>query len=366
MQAFGASSAQGRQRGASLPRQPRQATGHLLGGAPNLDDRCGQAAPATGGIDPVREPAAPRSWPTLCGDTVDVPQVSEALLERVRRVYSSQAGDEVRFGQEAPDLFAQLDPSVGVLVAMSCDHRFARLFENWAASCVWHGIDVRSSTIVFPTDRQAQERIERLGFLTYFDQDSELLFGMRESGAYGDLAWTAYMYHQNWVIRQLLNAPADLLFQDADLVWRRDPRPVLIERARAGADVQAMYDGPNGRFRPLFANSGFMYLRRTPAVREFWNDVYGHHEMVGHFRSQQQAMNIVLAYHAQRGLDTLILDEDRFTNGHRYCGGRTPPADPWVVHNSWTRDLDEKLRRYFANGLWYLSPGTRTQPVQAE
>lgn len=144
--------------------------------------------PATGRTDPVRERAAPRGWPTLCGDTVHVPEVSEALLERVRRVYSSQAADEVRFGQAAPDLFARLDSSVGVLVAMTCDHWFARLFENWAASCVWHGTDVRSSTIVFPTDRQAQERIERLGFLTYFDQDSELLFGMRESGAYGDLA----------------------------------------------------------------------------------------------------------------------------------------------------------------------------------
>jgi hypothetical protein len=284
-------------------------------------------------------------------------EIPDAIRERCNRVYALQAADRERLRATVPELIRRLDLTTGVLTAMTCDHRFALLLENWAASCDRAGIDCRESTVVFPTDPRAHAHVETLGFVSYFDAESRCLSAMTDSAIYGDHAWTAHMFHQNWVIANLLELPADVLFQDVDLIWRKDPRPFLVEQANAGADIQAMYDGPNSRFQPLYANSGFMYLRNSNRVRSFWAEVYARHEMVAYYHSQQQPLNVLLATYAHRGLDVRILDEERFANGHRYCGGRTPPPDPWVVHNSWTADLAEKRRRYEANDLWFLDRG---------
>lgn len=281
-------------------------------------------------------------------------KISAESQAAVRRVYDAQSEDDERFAAAMPSLQVDLDLSGGVVTAMTCDRRFVLLLENWAASCVRHGIDIRNSTIVFPTDLEAHRRAESCGFISYFDSESLLIASMGDSGTYGDPAWTDYMYHQNWVIKNLFRFPGNVLFQDVDLVWRRDPRPFLAQQAKEGADIQAMYDGPNGRFQPLYANSGFMYFQNTPPVRAFWAEVMAQHDMIAYYRSQQEPLNVMLAAHAHRGLDVRILDEQRFANGHLYCGDRQAPDDPWVMHNSWTADLAEKLRRFEAFDLWFL------------
>lgn len=304
-----------------------------------------------------------REWADITFRSSLAVEIPRWMSERSHRLTELLADDHTRFVASAPAVLQRLDLSEGRLTAMNCDDRFSVLFANWAAACDRHGIEVRTTTLVFPTDERARDHIESLGFVTYFDAESQFLREMRPSAKYGDHSWVGYMHHQNWVISQVLGCGVDVLFQDADIVWRHDPLPDLQAHAAAGADVQVMYDGPNGRFQPLYANSGFMYFRNTSRVRDFWAEVCAHHELIGYYRSQQEPLNVILAAHAHRGLDVLVLDEDRFTNGHRYCGGRTPPDDPWVVHVSWTPDLATKLERYEANGLWYLDERVPREPV---
>lgn len=281
-------------------------------------------------------------------------QTKDRHREVAAKAYIAQADDERRFDAATKQLLDGLDLSGGVVTVMNCDHRFVPLLENWARSCVSSGVEFRSNTLVFPTDLEAHERAERLGLVSYFDADSTFLASLNDSARYGDQNWTRYMFHQNWVIKKALALGVDVLFQDVDVVWRRDPRPYLRAHARTGADIQAMFDGPNPRFQPLHANSGFLYLRNTHTVRAFWDQVFDRHDMVAYYQSQQEPLNMMLAVHAHRDLDVRILDEERFANGHRYCGPRVaPPDDPWVIHVSWTADLDEKLRRYDEFGLWY-------------
>ena len=304
-----------------------------------------------------------REWASISFRPSTGVKIPEAVRQRCRWVDYHQAEDHTRFVAGIPALLQRLDLSRGVLTAMTCDDRFSILFANWAASCDRYGIDVRATTLVFPTDEQARDRIESLGFVAYFDDESQLLREMQPSGQYGDRLWLEYMYHQNWVIAQMLTLGVNLLFQDVDVVWRHDPVPTLQAQAAQGADVQAMYDGPNARFQPLYANSGFMYFHNTPEVRDFWAEVCAHNELVGYYRSQQEPLNVILAAHAHRGLDVRVLDEDRFTNGHRYTAGRTPPDDPWVIHVSWTQDLATKLERYEANNLWFLDDPPPLEPA---
>lgn len=298
---------------------------------------------------------AQRPWAGIRFHQTKPAEPTEEQRQMAKDIYQLQDHDDRRFDARTPALLSQLDLSGGAVIATTCDHRFAALFENWAASCDRSQIDVRSKTIVFATDEQAFERAQALGFVAYYDVDSELLDDMGHSTAYGSAQWTKFMFHQNWVIKKVLQLGVDVLFQDADLVWHKNPIPLLARRARSGADVQAMYDGPNGRFQPLFANSGFMYFRNTHRVRAFWDEVYARHDMVAHYRSQQEPLNVLLAVHAQRGLEVQVLDEERFANGHLYTGGRLkPPPAPWVVHHSWTETLQQKLERYRAHGMWYV------------
>lgn len=189
-----------------------------------------------------------RSWAPIRVHSVHRPEIPDHARRKTERVYELQSEDDVRFDAAIAGLLGRLDLSDGAVTAMTCDHEFVPLLENWAASCDRSGIECRAATVVFPTDRDAFDRIESLGFVTYFDEESQFLSEMTQSAAYGDTAWTDYMYHQNWVIKKLLGFPADVLFQDVDLVWRYDPIPHLRRQASDGVDIQAMYNGPNPRY----------------------------------------------------------------------------------------------------------------------
>jgi len=293
-------------------------------------------------------------WATVHFPAGKSAEPSDGMLQEVAQIYAWQQLDSERFRSNQGALFGRLDPHRTLTIAMNCDSVFVELFENWVASCSHAKLDNRHRTVVFVTDRPAMERVEALGYVAYFDEQSAFLASMKPSGQYGDAPWSHYMFHQNWIIQELLQLPTDLLFQDVDLVWKADPVPILTAGADHGFDVQAMYDGPNPLFQPLYANSGFMYLRPRPFLRHFWDEVYARHDMVRYYRSQQVPLNVQLAAYAHRGLRVHVLDEDRFANGHLYCGPRTAPPNPMVVHNSWTHDLAEKMARYHEHDLWFL------------
>lgn len=72
----------------------------------------------------------------------------------------------------------------------------------------------------------------------------------------------------------------NILFQDVDLVWFRDPMPYFKEYAAAawersnlsGSHPEAFFsdDGQRSlRYSPFFANSGFYYLLGTPKSASF-------------------------------------------------------------------------------------------------
>jgi len=72
----------------------------------------------------------------------------------------------------------------------------------------------------------------------------------------------------------------NILFQDVDLVWFRNPMPYFKEYAAAawersnlsGSHPEAFFsdDGQRSlRYSPFFANSGFYYLLGTPKSAAF-------------------------------------------------------------------------------------------------
>jgi len=80
-----------------------------------------------------------------------------------------------------------------------------------------------------------------------------------------------------------LRLGVDVLFQDADVVWWRDPRPFFRASGGSGAPVHNSADGHDAyfqndgarsqRYSPFSANTGFYYLRSTPRANYLMHDL---------------------------------------------------------------------------------------------
>ena len=247
----------------------------------------------------------------------------------------------------------------GPVLVSTFNWGFRCLVENWAASCDRHGIDCRSFTLLFPMDEEADAFARGLGFQTYFDGTSYGQQPKEAAGAFGDGKFRMALFAKLAATQDMLRIGADVLRQDVDLVWLRDPRPYLTRRMKCDAlDFQFMDDGPNGLYRPLHLNSGFACIANTASARFAWDLVFSNYARVIHFGSEQRVINIILCFLAGRGLRCDRLPEMEFVNGHVIVnalkGSQEMPEGSFVIHASWTHNLEQKLERLKTLGLWYI------------
>ena len=80
------------------------------------------------------------------------------------------------------------------------------------------------------------------------------------AGNYGDKYFAKIMWLKVTSVYIALAAGFDVIFQDADLVWIKDPVPIL--HSFKDYDMIFMDDGARTpRFTPLFTNTGFYFVR---------------------------------------------------------------------------------------------------------
>ena len=276
-------------------------------------------------------------------------------IEETQRLWGLCNAGRSKRERELGQIIAGHNRDNAVLV-MTLNHGHTDLLLNWVASCDRHGIEVRSWTLIVALDTTTAGIFEALGFAVYCDETSYGTPPREAAQAFGDQTFVQMMFPKTAVVQDVLNLGYDVLFQDVDLIWKKDPGQVLFHPQRRGLDAQFMYDGPNRFYQPLHANSGFFFLRNTTASKTFWNLVCQHFDKVFHLRSQQRVVNIVLTTRYFRDLSLDILKEADFANGHLFSVEHPHglPDDPCVVHCSWTSNIEHKLKKYQLAGLWYL------------
>jgi hypothetical protein len=244
----------------------------------------------------------------------------------------------------------------GVVLVMMINRGFMDMFLNWVYSCEENGIDPRSWTLVFALDSEVRGQLEELGFAVYTDDSSYGKQPKKAVKAFGDKNFARLMFAKTAVVQDVLLLGYDVLFQDADVVWQKDPLDFFTQPSRQGFDAQFMYDGPNQFYEPLHANSGFFFLRNTTETKFFWNMVFENYDKILYYRSQQKVVNIILLSRFFRGLKLDILPEKDFANGHLFCEDKPLklPRNPFVVHCSWTKNIQHKIEKYKNANLWYL------------
>ena len=251
-----------------------------------------------------------------------------------------------------------------VVLVMLVNHGHLDLFRNWVRSCDDRGIEVRSWTLVFTVDADAAHGVEQLGFTYYTDPTSYGDHSKEAVKVFGDFQFRLLMFQKTAIVKDVLDLGYRVLFQDVDVVWMKNPLAYFLHPSRQGYDAWFMYDGPNRIHAPLRVNTGFFWLNPTPESIRFWSDVLKHYHLILQSGSQQMVVNQIIVNHIPTGLKLSVLLEKDFANGHLFSIKSTEklPNDPYVIHCSWTRNLQHKIKKFKFSQLWFLDDNQNTTP----
>ena len=160
----------------------------------------------------------------------------------------------------------------------------------------------------------------------------------------------------------------DLLFQDVDVVWYKNPLEYFHDTTNPYHDFDMYFqdDGAHSaRYAPYSANSGFYYVRSNEKTRYLFTSLLYHGDMIVQSTSHQQVLIQLLANHASLfGLKVKVLSRDmeEFPGGWHYHrqkdlmrGIMSEKIVPEIFHMSWTKNKDNKLKFYQQMGQWYVN-----------
>lgn len=249
------------------------------------------------------------------------------------------------------------------VVAMIFCSAYYPFFENWLASCSAHNIEIKNRTVCFALDREAHKKATAQGIKAYF-LDPDLYGDAGAAGGFADRRFGRTMFYKNAVVRDLLEVGVNVLFQDVDLIWLRDPFDYFY--LNNNADITFMYDGANPIHQPLYANSGFFFAHANDACKALFDTALGNTASIFRSGSHQKPLNRILGHFALHNVLKLkILPESLFLNGHLFNleAGLRPQAADWretgyVVHYSWSVSKSQKINKTRVFGFDYTIGGT--------
>jgi hypothetical protein len=259
------------------------------------------------------------------------------------------------------------------LVVMTVNKGQSILFHNFVCYSRKRGIDLKN-ILMFATDEYSYNLSHELGIPAFYD---EAIFGtMPEKAAseYGDKVFSKMMLAKVICVHLSLYSGYNVLFQDVDVLWFKNPLPFLHSPELEEWDMVFQDDGSRQpRFRPYSANSGFYFVRNNAITRFFFSALLRMGDVMTNDGSHQTVLvSLINEFASWKGMRVKV-----FTNGadNPFPGGVEYHRDwardlfyrmfednvyPYIFHMSWTFNMDDKLHHYQQMGMWYLGNDTST------
>jgi hypothetical protein len=187
------------------------------------------------------------------------------------------------------------------------------------------------------------------------------------AGRYGDRKFTAMMMAKVICVQMVSALKYNLLFQDVDIVWYKNPLGYFHNKEIAGDfDVYFQDDGGHSiRYAPYSANSGFYFVRYNERTEYFLTSLLLAGDLILKTDSHQQALIALMSEHVSLyGLRAKVIsrDTDEFPGGYHFhqATGKyvrklfAGEVDPYLFHMSWTLNKDNKLLFFQQFGEWYV------------
>jgi len=220
--------------------------------------------------------------------------------------------------------------------------------------------------ILFPTDTFSKEIVDGMGVTSFFNKQLMKSIPSQEAERYGDSTFARIMMAKVICVQLVVDLGYDVLFQDVDLIWLKDPRTYFEGPEAGNFDMYFQDDGNRQeRYAPYSANSGFYFIRNNDRTKLFFRTMLYSGDLIIKTRSHQQILIALLAEHNSiSGLRVKVLsrDQGKFPFGYHYHYGKNTfmkkfvkgETDSWIFHMCWTLNKDDKLKFLSQMGMWYV------------
>jgi len=248
---------------------------------------------------------------------------------------------------------------MNTLVVMFSNHGQSELIINFCCNARARNLDI-SGILVFATDLETKELLEGLGLTVFYDEHNFGGLPSKAAASYGDQTFQNMMMGKLICLQLSIMLGHDILFQDADVVWFKDPLPFFQNKSLSHFDVMAADDG-NGLnlYLPYRANSGYFYIRNSAKTKSLINSLFFDYST----KDEQCHLNHLMAEFASRyGLRVKILDQHMFPTGVVFHHDKSwmklfmsgTVEQPFMFHMSWTISKKEKLLYFKQMGAWFV------------
>eukprot|EP01031_Cornospumella_fuschlensis_P023523 gene23523-28529_t len=255
------------------------------------------------------------------------------------------------------------------IVVMVVNEGELDLFVNFACSCRFHSISM-SHILVFAGSEGMVRIVEATGAMGLYHTGFASV-SRKASQDYLDRVFVDMMWYKAFSVYIVLREGLNILFQDVDLVWFREPWQYFKEymaesQVGEGTPVMGFFsdDGQRSkRYTPFFANSGFYYLKSSPESTYFTWSVMIAMDAIQVLGSHQNVFTTRLIEGLALNFASIkLLPLEDFPTGIMYHHHREymrlldqGKVHPYNFHMCWTQGKSEKLRYLRNVKMWYLS-----------
>lgn len=267
---------------------------------------------------------------------------------------------------------AELEPLVkkiaknNSIIVLTCNFGQSELLINFVCSARARGFDL-SNVLVFATDEDTKELAKSIGVHAFYDKYNMENMPNQAAQHYGDKVFSKMMLAKTYCVQLINMLGYDLLFQDVDIVWYKDPLEYFHDPANDGFDMYFQDDGAYQlRYAPLSANSGFYFVRANDRTRYLFTSLLYSGDVILKSKSHQQVliqrMNEHISLFNLR-VKVISREKDDFPGGFHYHRRRDFMKDiiqgknknPYIFHMSWTLNKENKLKYLQQMGEWFVN-----------
>lgn len=159
----------------------------------------------------------------------------------------------------------------------------------------------------------------------------------------------------------------DLLFQDVDMIWFKDPLQLFQDQNHTLFQFDVMFADDGARWvltLPYSANTGFFYARYNERTRHLFRSWLFHLDILYANNGDQPAMKTILPEESSlTGLRIKVLDADDFPCGNRIRQVRHREYitsvmqgkrnTTYMLHVNWNHGEQYKRALMKQMGVWY-------------
>eukprot|EP01038_Epipyxis_sp_PR26KG_P012701 gene12701-17032_t len=272
------------------------------------------------------------------------------------------------------------------IVVLVANEGVIDLVLNFICSCKEASINISNKIVIFVGQEELIPLIENMGVATFYHEALGKI-PKRAAGFYGDDVFGILMWLKTTSVYVASAAGFNVLFQDADLVWLKDPfpyfqnhpedivfmddvyRPIIYQPTRgmiailpirlvAWELVQWILSLP---FLP-WVNSGFYYQKYNERTQFLMERMIKSIAEISVTHSHQSTLTRhIIESHHLIGINFHVLEQSDFPSGIVYHHNKKfikkmidYQVFPSVFHMCWTSSREDKVRYFKDIGMWFL------------